>query len=146
MEITPIKSALLRIRALAAAMNVHPFYQSPHLPPHLPPFSEGDSIINQFTSGERHPAEDGDEQWQMKDIGKHFLAATVSGCRRWHHLVCSWHRKPNSVFVCVMNWGRGGGGGRGGKGGHMQRRTESLCETAACLGEMLDRSRQSLLR
>lgn len=24
----------------------------------------------------------------MKDIGKHFHAARVSGCRQWHHLMC----------------------------------------------------------
>lgn len=31
----------------------------------------GDSIINQFPSGERGPAEGGNERWQAWDIGKH---------------------------------------------------------------------------
>lgn len=45
---------------------------------------------------------DGNEQWQMKDIGKCFLAATVSGCRQWQHLMSSGHRKPNKC-VCVCD-------------------------------------------
>lgn len=36
----------------------------------------------------------------MKDIGKHFLAATASGCRQWHHLMCS---KGNLIVFWRMH-------------------------------------------
>lgn len=74
------------------------------LPPILHPTWRRDSIINQFTSCERHPPEEGNEQWQMKDIGKQLLAATVGGCAPRHHLVCSWQRKQIAFFACAWWW------------------------------------------
>ena len=75
-----------------------------------PPHSGEDSIINQFTSCEKHPPGDGNEQWQIKDIGKRFLAAAASGVPgRRRRLVCSCCRKPNRVFACVCGWWIRGG-------------------------------------
>lgn len=78
-KIAPIKFALQSI-GFHCCHHVTPFPVPPVsiVFPHPPTYSGEDSIINQFTSCERHPAEDGNVQWQMKDIGKHFLAGTVS--------------------------------------------------------------------
>lgn len=111
MKIAPIKFALQSI-GFHCCRHVKP-RTCTHFPrhpayivfPHSPPNSGEGSIINQFTNCERHLAVDGNEQWQIKDIGKHFLAVAVSGYRRWHHLVCSWHTKPNSVFACAFTCG-----------------------------------------
>lgn len=109
LKIAPIKFALVyRFSSLPChTETLYLFtdtrYTSPslQLPPILHPTWGRDSIINQFTSCERHPPEEGNEQWQMKDIGKQLLAATVGGCAPWHHLVCSWQRKQIAFFACA---------------------------------------------
>lgn len=64
--------------------------------PH-PPLSPGeDSIINQFTSCERDPAEGGNEQWQTKDIGKHF-PASADGASSWRSAAEAAPTRPGPV-------------------------------------------------
>lgn len=50
------------------------------------------------------------------------------GRRQWQHLMCSWHRKLNSIFVCACacEWQR-----------HQGWRGRRTCESAACVGSWL---------
>lgn len=73
--------------------------------PALSTYSGEDSIINQFTSCERLSAEDGNKQWQMEAVGKHFLRRH----RQRHSISCSWQKEFHIIFsgamiVWVMNW------------------------------------------
>lgn len=74
MKIAPIKFALQSIgfhccHHITPRPCTHSQTPSLHCVTHPPTYSGEESIINQFTSCERHPAENGNEQWQMKGIG-----------------------------------------------------------------------------